>query len=176
MVVAGTGSALYNATPGSPLWGPATAVFGDRAAVVELAGTLEELEAASASGDDNATRGLLEQAQMLLGIIAGNDGQDKGATPSTTVTERTTAQPPTPSGDPAPPAAPVPASPAPATVTQTETVTVTVTPAPAPSSENPAPAPSRPSETTPTSPTTTVQPSLLQPASPIAPAAGVAAE
>lgn len=179
VVVAGTGSALYNATPGSPLWGPATAVFGDRAAVVELAGTLEELEAASASGDDAAARSLLEQAQALMGIIGHGAGQDQDAseTPSVTVTERTTAQAtpqPTPGSAPAAPA------PAPETVTETRTQTVTVTVTPEPPREDPAttqPTPTsapRPSATS--APSTTVQPSVLQPAVPIAPSAGGAAQ
>ncbi|WJY67385.1 hypothetical protein [Corynebacterium auris] len=178
-LVAGTGSALYNATPGSPLWGPATAVFGDRAAVVELAGTLEELEAASASGDDAAARSLLDQAQALMGIIGHGEGQDQDAaeTPSVTVTERTTAQA-TP--QPAPGSAPAAPAPAPETVTETRTQTVTVTVTPEPPREDPAttqPTPTsapRPSATS--APSTTVQPSVLQPAVPIAPSAGGAAQ
>lgn len=65
----GTGAALFNATPGSPLWGPSTAVFGDRAAAVELASTLEEIEVARQEGDTENLSLLLEQARSLVEAI-----------------------------------------------------------------------------------------------------------
>lgn len=65
----GSGAALFNATPGSPLWGPSTAVFGDRAAAVELASTLEEIEVARQEGDTENLTLLLEQARSLVEAI-----------------------------------------------------------------------------------------------------------
>lgn len=66
VVVAGSGAALYNATPSSPMWGLATSVFGDRTAAVELASTLEELEVASQEGDQDSIAALLHQARALV--------------------------------------------------------------------------------------------------------------
>lgn len=153
VIVAGTGAALYSATPGSPLWGPASAVFGDRAAVVELASTLDELEAANNSGNVGAARELLAQAQLLIGTL--NPGAEKGRNnptqPSVTVTERTTAR-----ATPAAPAVPATEVPAPegrpgsATVTEreTETVTVTVTSTPEPTGSGSSAAPTPTTGTT----------------------------
>lgn len=83
-VVTGSGAALYNATPGSPLWGPATAVFGDRTAAVELASTLDELQAANDSGDRDAASALFDQARKLLASMEpranqGREGRDAEA-------------------------------------------------------------------------------------------------
>ncbi|WP_115685248.1 hypothetical protein [Corynebacterium senegalense] len=159
VLVAGTGAALYGAAPGSPLWGPASAVFGDRAAVVELASTLDELEAANNSGDEDAARGLLEQAQLLMGSIkpgaASHERRGESGTTSVTVTERTTTR------STKQPQAPAPASPTAApqeTVTErvTETVTVTVTPAPGTGTTRPSePVPSN-TATVPAQPSTGV--------------------
>ncbi|OFP36212.1 hypothetical protein [Corynebacterium sp. HMSC071B10] len=76
-VVTGSGAALYNATPGSPLWGPATAVFGDRTAAVELASTLDELQAANDSGDRDAASALFDQARKLLASMEPRANQSR---------------------------------------------------------------------------------------------------
>lgn len=117
-VVTGSGAALYNATPGSPLWGPATAVFGDRTAAVELAATLDELEAANDSGDKDAASALFEQARALLASMEpranqGRDGEE-GRVPITTMRTKVSTVTVTPS--PAEPPAPAPE---PQTVTET---------------------------------------------------------
>lgn len=90
-VVTGSGAALYNATPGSPLWGPATAVFGDRTAAVELAATLDKLEAANDSGDRDAAAALFEQARKLLESMEPrvNHGREGRSAETPTTTMRT---------------------------------------------------------------------------------------
>lgn len=103
LLIAGGGAAVYNASPGSPLWGMSKTMFGDRAAVVELAGTLEEMDGFAETGDVEGLRALLTDARAQL---SNRDGRAIAATPETvtsTVTvelePRTTA--PTPvSGEP----------------------------------------------------------------------------
>lgn len=156
VVVAGSGAALYNATPDSPLWGASTAVFGDRTAVVELAGTLDDMQVAADNGDIEGTRELLEQARSLVDAL--KDPADKSQTssrpaprPTATVTHTETVQPgPAPAEPGNEPEAPVTVTetaPAPGageqparetvTVTQTQVATVTVQ---APARPNPLPA------------------------------------
>lgn len=89
-IVAGTGAALYNATPDSPLWGPASAVFGDRTRAVELASTLDQLQVASEQGDTEHVNALLQQAQALIDAMNGpaatnRGGDDQAATSSRTL-------------------------------------------------------------------------------------------
>ena len=132
-VVTGSGAALYNATPGSPLWGPATAVFGDRTAAVELAATLDELEAANDSGDKDAASALFEQARALLASMEprakqGRDGEE-GQAPITTMRTKVSTVTVTP-----PPAEP----PAPAPEPQTVTETVVPSANPQPTLEQPS--------------------------------------
>ncbi|TVX82518.1 hypothetical protein [Corynebacterium sp. NML180780] len=132
-VVTGSGAALYNATPGSPLWGPATAVFGDRTAAVELAATLDELEAANDSGDKDAASALFEQARALLASMEpranqGRDGEE-GRAPITTMRTKVSTVTVTP-----PPAEPPASAPEPQTVTET----VVPSASPQPTLEQPA--------------------------------------
>ncbi|WKD56928.1 hypothetical protein CAPI_01770 [Corynebacterium capitovis DSM 44611] len=160
VAVVGTGAALYTATPGSPLWGPASAVFGDRAAAVELASTLDQLEVASDSGDTAAARGLLSQAKVLVDGIhpGGSSTKAPKSAPGTTVhgateTETGTATV-TVSLAPSPSSAP-PAEPSAATATVTVTHTVTAQPEtgePQPTQ----PGPSEPIQASTTAPTTTI--------------------
>lgn len=144
-LVIGTGAALYGATPGSPLWGPASALFGDRAAAVQLAGTLDELEAANASGDTDQARHLLDHARELVGTMnPGADSRDRGRLerqerePGATVSEQATPRVSEPKTAPA--TSQPGGTPASATVTErvTETVTVSVTPEPEPTRARPA--------------------------------------
>ncbi|MCX7541520.1 hypothetical protein OS128_01115 [Corynebacterium sp. P5848] len=65
LVIAGGGTAVYNAEPGSALWGVNTAMFGDHASVVELASTLEEADNRNANGDVAGALELLEQAKLM---------------------------------------------------------------------------------------------------------------
>lgn len=103
-LIAGSGAALYNATPGSPLWGASTVVFSDRAAAVELASTLKEIEVASQAGDSDYVAQLLQQANRLVesmkpvpgpgeGEHAGDVGDDRGADRPATVTVTVTVSP-----------------------------------------------------------------------------------
>lgn len=106
-VVTGSGAALYNATPGSALWGPATAVFGDRTAAVELASTLDELEAANDSGDRDAANALFEQARKLLASMEprANQGREsrEGEAPAPIVRTKVSTVTVTPTPPPAEP-------------------------------------------------------------------------
>jgi len=140
LVIAGSGSLLYNATPDSPLWGVSSALFSDRAAVVELAGTLEEIDSRAAEGDMDGTRALLEEARRMVSNVRDEQAQEttqraprEQATVTATVTSPATVQP---------------AEPATETVTETahhtETATVTVTEGPGPVRPNPLPTPTEP--------------------------------
>lgn len=170
-LVVGSGAALYNATPGSPLWGPATAVFGDRTRAVELASTLQQIEVASQEGDTEHLNALLEQARSLVDAMNRPAGNGRGAEDASesmrnlpTVTVTVTAVPVQP--DPSQPKDPEAA------------VTTVVVPAPesqpAPSSQAPAPAsqPAQPPQEVkpaqsqqPSAPAPAPQPSAKTPAS-----------
>lgn len=101
-IVAGSGVVLYNATPDSPLWPVASTVFGERASVMELASTLDEMEVASDEGNGDAVRALVLQAKALLDSMDAKKTQGSEPTVASTIPE----------------------------VTVTRTVTVTVTPEP----------------------------------------------
>ena len=145
LVIAGSGSLLYNATPGSPLWGMSSALFSDRAAVVELAGTLDEIDSRAAEGDIDGTRELHEEARRVVHNL--HDAQtptseaprQQPTTAVTTVTTTTTAVPPseTVTMSPAEPVTEVVTETA--HHTETATATVTVTQGPPPIRPNPLP-------------------------------------
>lgn len=88
VLLAGSGAAIYNAGPTSPLGGLNSALFGGSSDTVELASTLDQLDAATAKGDMEAARKLLEEAKKLV------DGEKdtKSAVPAT-VTATVTATP-----------------------------------------------------------------------------------
>lgn len=153
LVIAGSGSLLYNATPDSPLWGVSSALFSDRATVVELAGALEEIDSRAAEGDIDGTRALLEEARRLLADATAERQAPQQAPRVTT----TTVIPPV---EPAPPVTQEPVT---ETVTETSvetetaTATVTVTQTPPPVRPNPLPSPVEPTPApSPTDPATTV--------------------
>lgn len=152
LVIAGSGSLLYNATPDSPLWGLSSSLFSDRAAVVELAGTLEEIDSRAAEGDMDGTRQLLDEARRVLqdlqSVPADRPAQQEvprapAVTATTTVVR------------PGEPASVAPEAPVTETVTETAvhtetstataTVTATVTQTPPPLRPNPLPVPVEPS-------------------------------
>lgn len=141
-LLVGTGMALFHATPDSPLWGPSTAVFKDRAAAIELASTLEEIEVASQEGDADYLAQLVNQARALVDsmVPAGSsaDGRDNG----------------------------LPREGNPADASRTITVTVTVTPTEAapqpPVSTQPA-TPSSAAPSSPQAPASSQQPQPSQP-------------
>ena len=127
LVIAGVGGAIFNSQPGDALWAANKSLFGNHAAVVELASTLQQADDARTRGDTDGALALLEQARVLAAALentATHDGDvDK---PETTETVTVTA---TPSEQPA--AEPTTTETQP-TVTVTETTTVTVAPEPTP--------------------------------------------
>lgn len=152
LVIAGSGSLLYNATPDSPLWGLSSSLFSDRAAVVKLAGALDEIDSRAAEGDIDGTRELLEEARRLLSQNnAEQQAPQQAPRVITTTTVVPTVEPEVPETQP----------PVTETVTetsvQTETSTVTVTQTPPPVRPNPLPSPVEPTPApSPTDPTTDV--------------------
>jgi hypothetical protein len=160
LVIAGSGSLLYNATPDSPLWGLSSSLFSDRAAVVELAGALEEIDSRAAEGDMDGTRALLEEARRVL----ADDTAERQAPQQAPRVTTTTVVPP------AEPGTPTPQAPVTETVTETSvqtetaTATVTVTQAPPPVRPNPLPnplpSPIEPAPVLPSVDPTTVLPDL----------------
>lgn len=109
LVIAAGGAAVYNAEPGSPLWGMSKSIFGDRAAVVELAGALDEMDDYAETGDVEGLRALLNDARDLLAEDRGEDREaprPPAAAPearTTTATATVSAEPrATPEAEPAP--------------------------------------------------------------------------
>ena len=139
LVIAGGGTAIYNADADSPLYGLNTTLFGksDNARVVELASTLEEVDSRTASGDVEGARELLEQARSML---AEMDERQRNSAPR---------------------GANVPA-PVPVTETATATTTATVTETNAPAEPAPAPAPETVTETATRTQTQTVVSTVVQ--------------
>lgn len=121
LVIAGGGAAVYNAEPGSPLWGMSKQIFGERAAVVELAGTLDELDSFAQSGDVEGMRTLLNDARARLAT-----GEEARATTPGTLTTTATVELEPRATDPAPAPASAPAEAEavePETLVETTTVT-----------------------------------------------------
>ncbi|MHA2788124.1 hypothetical protein ACXZ66_03105 [Corynebacterium sp. S7] len=182
VVVVGSGAALYNATPGSALWPVSSAIYGDRTAVVELAGTLEEMQTATDQGDEPRARELLNQARTIVGgmqevadpaAAEPRTTQSKGSGTSETVTVTVTETPRNPASSSSNGTAPAvnepsvatvtetvaPAPGTPATVTQTQTQTqVQTVYVEAPVRENPLPSTSAPVEVPPQTPAAPVAP------------------
>ncbi|MDY3128170.1 MAG: hypothetical protein SOW59_08640 [Corynebacterium sp.] len=99
VVIASSGAAIYNAGPGSALYGANQAVFGaNDAAIVDLASTLEEMESAAANGDMASTRALLEEARRLANQARGDRraAEDSAATQPARVTTVTRTVEPAP--------------------------------------------------------------------------------
>ena len=122
LVIAGSGAAIYNSQPGSFLWGLNTKLFGDHAAVVELASTLEQVDNLNAKGDTDGALALLEQAKSLIKEINSKDRatlrRDIDQSEQRISTQTVTAAPPTSTTPPPSESEPVP------TVTVTVTATV----------------------------------------------------
>lgn len=164
-VILGTGAAVLSAENST-----------NETTMVELATTLDELEAANESGDEAAARELLEQARGLLANIKIRESRHGGghATPAPRTVTATTTVSEVPEVTTRPheqPSSPAPASPAPgATVSQQPSAQQ---PTPQPSAAQSSPVPSsavqsssRQSSPAPsaTSPATAPQPSEQQPA------------
>ena len=162
VMVAGTGAALYNATPGSALWGPSEAVFGDRTNSVEFASALDEIDSKTESGDIAGARVLIDQLRESLNQDRSErTQQDKDGAEAPVVHHKdtvTVTNAPKPEDKPKPAAEPE--KPETVTVTPepvTQTVTVTET-APSQGGRGTESSSSvRPTSTTPTIPTTTKQ-------------------
>lgn len=124
LLIAGTGAVVVNAGPGSPLYGVNQSLFGtdEDVSVVELAGTLDEMEKRSAQGDMDGTRQLLEEARKMVDQAKREREADAPRTtkhqPRTTVTQTQTVEKPAPVEEQKPPE--------PETITQTETAVSTV--------------------------------------------------
>ncbi|MDU0478758.1 hypothetical protein QVA66_05850 [Staphylococcus chromogenes] len=142
LVIAGGGGAIYNAGPDSPLWNAKTALFGEHAAVVDLASALQEVDQRHAQGDVEGALQLLDRARALADAVNARDRAStqraiaeleartvqvpttvvESAAPHTTtstVTPEKTSEPTT--------SAPSPRDSVTRTVVQTEVSTVTVT-------------------------------------------------
>lgn len=152
LAIAGSGIAIYNAGPGSPLWGAHVALFSDHAAVVELASTLEQADDSRSRGDVEGALELLDQARSMAADIQSKRGSDSGPVTTVTVTQgpvatSTSEKPKTEEPEePSSPAAPPPP------VTVTATVTVVQQPAPAQQPTSQAPTPGGPDNPNPQDP------------------------
>ncbi|AKK02371.1 hypothetical protein [Corynebacterium epidermidicanis] len=73
LVIAGGGGAIYNANPSSPLWGAKIAMFGEHAAVVDLASALQEVDQRHADGDIEGAMQLLDRARALADAVNARD-------------------------------------------------------------------------------------------------------
>lgn len=141
LVIAGGGTAVYNADETSLLYGMNQQLFGnqDSPSVVELASTLEEVDSRTASGDVEGARALLEQARAMLDgmensrkapaeTVIPTESAPRTETLTATVTESSMPEPPATETQ---------------TVTSTEVHTVTTTAvAPPVWTPNPEPIPS----------------------------------
>lgn len=73
MILVG-GSAVYNADPGTSLWGARLAVFGEpNTQMVELTSTLEEADKLRGSGDIEGAKRLVAQARELIAYLDQRD-------------------------------------------------------------------------------------------------------
>ncbi|MEJ5997531.1 hypothetical protein [Corynebacterium sp. H130] len=137
LLIAGTGGAVYNANPESPLWGAKVAMFGEHAAVVDLASALDEVDKRHAQGDVEGAMQVLERARVLADAVNAKDRESTQRaieelearivevpttvtqSVSTTATSVETSVATTTSREPAEPQTPI-------ILTEVETVTVTV--------------------------------------------------
>lgn len=169
VMVAGTGAALYNATPDSPLWGPSQKLFGGNTDYVELASTLDEIDSKAEEGDIEGARSLIEQLRSSLKAERSDRGDRGNSQRGTTSTPRPDKETVTVTTERKKDDAERPASqpPAPDTVTVTVVVTEPAAPAnpgtqPAPSNaatQAPAPAPAPAPSSAPSGPAPSAAPS-----------------
>ncbi|MDN8595335.1 MULTISPECIES: hypothetical protein [unclassified Corynebacterium] len=126
VMVAGTGAALYNATPGSALWGPSETLFGERTDSVEFASALDEIDSKTQSGDIAGARVLIDQLRdSLKSDRERKQKQQTGAPAPQAPATVTVSREPKPEGKPAEPEKPATVTVTPAPATQTVTVTET---------------------------------------------------
>lgn len=84
VLIAGAGITVYNAHEDSPLYALSAKVFGDRQALVELAGTLDEAGTHAEKGDIDGARTLINRAR---GIVTTIDRSDATPEPPTAAPE-----------------------------------------------------------------------------------------
>lgn len=123
LVIAGGGSAIYNATPGSALWPANQTLFGNHAIALELASTLEEADLRHNQGDVDGALKLLEQARQMADSLGAQEREKAKAQVERIESTITVTVTPPPAPAPAPESAPA--------EVPTVTVTTTVTPPPA---------------------------------------------
>ncbi|MDY6050405.1 MAG: hypothetical protein SPI77_07655 [Corynebacterium sp.] len=125
VVIVGAGGFVFNATPGSPLWGMNKALFGEHASVVELASTLEQAQTLNEQGDTAGAKDLIEQAKSMVAALERSElavPEAQITTVTETLVEPAPATSATVAGEPAAPSRPADVSAA--------TVTKTITNAP----------------------------------------------
>lgn len=152
LLIAGGGGAIYNAGPDSPLWNAKISLFGEHAAVVDLASALQEVDQRHSSGDVDGAMQLLDRARALADAVNARDREStqraiaeleartvaspatvtESAAPQTSVSTATV----TTSAEASTATTSIPAEPVTTTVTETKVsttrVTVTMVPEPSP--------------------------------------------
>ncbi|MDO4915530.1 hypothetical protein [Corynebacterium sp.] len=84
VLLAGGGAVIHASTPGSPLWGLNQRMFGDHAAAVELASTLDQVREKQEAGDTQGAAELLEKAREVAHKAKDSGSKDSKKDESTT--------------------------------------------------------------------------------------------
>ena len=84
VLLAGGGAVIHASTPGSPLWGLNQRFFGDHAAAVELASTLDQARDKQEAGDTQGAAALLEKAREVAHKAKDSGSKDSKKDESTT--------------------------------------------------------------------------------------------
>lgn len=84
VLFAGGGAVIHASTPGSPLWGLNQRFFGDHAAAVELASTLDQAREKQEAGDTQGAAALLEKARDVAHKAKDSGSKDSKKDESTT--------------------------------------------------------------------------------------------
>lgn len=84
VLLAGGGAVIHASTPGSPLWGLNQRFFGDHAAAVELASTLDQVREKQEAGDTQGAAALLEKACEVAHKAKDSGSKDSKKDESTT--------------------------------------------------------------------------------------------
>lgn len=84
VLLAGGGAVIHASTPGSPLWGLNQRFFGDHAAAVELASTLDQAREKQEAGDTQGAAALLEKAREVAHKAKDSGSKDSKKDESTT--------------------------------------------------------------------------------------------
>ena len=84
VLLAGSGAIIHASTPGSPLWGLNQRFFGDHAAAVELASTLDQAREKQEAGDTQGAAALLEKAREVAHKAKDSGSKDSKNDESTT--------------------------------------------------------------------------------------------